>query len=72
MKIGKGSTVVKGAPNYRHIKVFSESDDSKCYYVTVNVNDGKIIGCSCPASAMRPFLKCKHQKEIINRRLLQI
>lgn len=53
-----------------HIIVDSEKKDGVSYYVTVDRNNGNVIGCSCPQSAMFPFEKCKHQKAVIEQRFL--
>lgn len=71
MIIEDGSVKIKGEDFFYHIKVVSQSDKSKHYYVTADSRNGLLLGCTCPAAATFPYKQCKHQKAIIDQRLLQ-
>ena len=71
MIIESGSVKIKGEDFFYHIKVASQSDPSKYYYVTVDARNGLLIGCTCPAAATYPYKQCKHQRAVIEQRLLQ-
>lgn len=58
--------------NYVHIKVNSERDPDKEYYVSVNVNTGAVERCTCPAFGLYPETLCKHCRAVIDQRMLQI
>ena len=70
--IHEGSIKVRGNDNLRHIKVDSESNPGTSYYVSVDVEDGTVMGCTCPAASMDPTKRCKHQRVVVERRFLQI
>jgi len=74
IKVHNGFTVISHPSNsdkrYVHITVDSEKSVGVVYYVTVDRLTGKLLGCSCPQSAMFPFVKCKHQRAVVEQRLL--
>lgn len=74
INVHSGYNVVKHADNtndrFVHITVDSEKQDGTVYYVTADMWTGKIMGCSCPQAGLFPFKKCKHQKAVIEQRLL--
>lgn len=72
IKIREGSIPIKGNDGARHIVCESTSRPDKLHYVTVDVEDGTLLGCSCEAAGMDPTKKCKHQKAVLDQRLFQI
>ena len=72
IKIRDGSISIRNNDSARHIVCESESRSDKLHYVTVDVEDGTILGCSCEAASMDPTHKCKHQKAVLEQRFFQM
>lgn len=74
IKVRDGFSEIKNKNNkhgrYVHIVVESESKDGVVYYVLVDRKKMKIKSCSCPQASLYPFEKCKHQKAVLEQRLL--
>jgi len=73
IKIREGFSEIKDKNGrYVHIIVESEKQDGTIYYILVDTKKMKIKSCSCPQASLYPFKKCKHQKAVLEQRLLGV